>query len=148
MDPKYTISELAKEFGITTRSIRYYEDFGLLSPARKGSTRIYSKRDRTRLRLTLRGKRLGLSLADIKQILDMYDGTPSTNVKQILATLDVIEKKRDELEQQFQDIAAIQKELSLAEERFRTALERINNNNKKKNNNKNCNKNNKAKNRQ
>jgi len=144
MDPTYTISELAKEFGITTRSIRYYEDFGLLSPARKGSMRIYSKRDRTRLRLTLRGKRLGLSLADIMQILNMYDGTPSTNVKQILVTLDVIAKKRAELEQQFQDITAIRKELAFAEERFRAALDRINSNNKKKNNHKNS----KVKNRQ
>ena len=70
----YTITELAREFGITPRAIRFYEDEGLLAPTRAGRNRIYAKRDRTRLRLVLRGKRLGLSLAEIGELLGMYDG--------------------------------------------------------------------------
>ena len=72
----FSISDLAGEFAITTRTIRYYESEGLLSPARRGSHRVFSQRDRTRLRLILRGKRIGLSLAEIAEIVDMYDDTP------------------------------------------------------------------------
>ena len=72
----YTIAELAREFDITPRTIRHYEDQGLLSPARAGVQRVYDKRDRTRLKLTLRGKRLGLSLAEIRELIDMYDTAP------------------------------------------------------------------------
>ena len=69
--PTFTIGELAREFGVTTRAIRFYEDCGLLEPARSGRNRVYSARDRTRLRLTLRGKRLGLKLAEVKELVDM-----------------------------------------------------------------------------
>ena len=71
----YSITELAREFQMTPRAIRYYEDHGLLAPERKGMQRVYSKRDRTRLKLTLRGKRLGLSLAEIRELINMYDTT-------------------------------------------------------------------------
>ena len=70
---EYSISDLCKEFEVTPRTARYYEDIGLLSPSRRGQTRVYSAADRTRLRLILRGKRLGLSLEDSRQIIDMYE---------------------------------------------------------------------------
>jgi DNA-binding transcriptional MerR regulator len=73
MNETQTITELARDFGVTTRAIRYWESHGLVSPAREGGNRIYSKRDQTRLKLALRGKRLGLSLAEIKDLIDMYD---------------------------------------------------------------------------
>ena len=69
----FSISELAREFDVTTRSIRFYEDQGLLNPTRQGQTRIYSRQDRVRLKLTLRGKRLGFSLAEIRELFDLYD---------------------------------------------------------------------------
>ncbi len=72
----FSISELAKEFSVTTRTIRYYEAEGLLSPDRRGSHRVFTQRERTRLRLILRGKRIGLTLAEIAEIVDMYDDTP------------------------------------------------------------------------
>ena len=80
--PRYTITELAHEFDVTPRAIRFYEDMGLLAPARDGRHRIYAQRDRTRLRLTLRGKRLGLSLQEIKQLVDMYD-SPQDSAAQL-----------------------------------------------------------------
>src|ERR1041384_1192744 len=72
-DATYTITELAHEFGLTTRAIRFYEDHGLLAPARVGRNRVYGNRDRVRLKLTLRGKRLGLSLSEIRELIDMYE---------------------------------------------------------------------------
>ena len=73
MSTTYTISELAKEFGVTTRTIRFYEDQGLLSPKREGTNRVFSPRDRVRLKLALRGKRLGFSLAEIRELFELYD---------------------------------------------------------------------------
>ncbi|MGL4917519.1 MAG: MerR family transcriptional regulator, partial [Aeromonas allosaccharophila] len=78
---RFSISELAREFDITTRSIRFYEDQGLLNPAREGQTRIYSKQDRVRLKLTLRGKRLGFSLAEIRELFDLYDADKSSRTQ-------------------------------------------------------------------
>jgi DNA-binding transcriptional MerR regulator len=75
-EERFSIGDLAREFAVTTRTIRYYEDEGLLAPERNGRKRIYSPRDRVRLRLILRGKRLGFSLADIREILDMYESDP------------------------------------------------------------------------
>ena len=80
--PTFTISELAKEFDLTTRAIRFYEDMGLLTPERAGLQRVYSARDRARLTLTLRAKRLGLSLTEARDILDMYD-SPRDTVPQL-----------------------------------------------------------------
>jgi DNA-binding transcriptional MerR regulator len=92
----FTISELASEFEVTTRTIRFYEDQGMLAPARIGTRRVFSPRDRTRLRLILRGKRIGLSLVEIREIVDMYDGPPG-EVGQLQRLLDRIELRTAEL---------------------------------------------------
>ena len=105
----FTITELALEFDITARAIRFYEDVGLLTPQRVGRNRIYTQRDRTRLKLTLRGKRLGLSLLEIKQLVDMYD-SPSDTAQQLTAFMAVLGDHRRQLEQQREDI-----EITLAE---------------------------------
>ncbi|WP_443638347.1 MerR family transcriptional regulator [Candidatus Njordibacter sp. Uisw_058] len=119
---QFTISQLSKEFAITTRSIRFYEDQGLLSPERDGQKRIYSSHDRTWLKLICRGKRLGLSLAEIRQILDMYDSSASNNDQQLLAFIDKIKLRKAALEQQMLDISALKKELDEAEKRCKKAL--------------------------
>ncbi len=117
----YSISELAKEFEITTRTIRFYEDKGLLSPERKGQTRIYSASDRTKLKLILRGKRLGFSLEQSGEIIKMYD--PSQNNKaQLNSLIDNIRAKRVQLEAQLQDIETMMAELNESEERCLQAM--------------------------
>lgn len=103
MSPTWTISELAREFDITPRTIRFYEDQGIVSPGREGRNRVYSPRDRTRLKLALRGKRLGLQLSEIRTLIDMYD-SPSDNAMQLQQYLDVLAKHRASLEQQRRDI--------------------------------------------
>lgn len=100
----WTISELAKEFGITPRTIRFYEDQGIVSPAREGRNRIYSPRDRTRLKLALRGKRMGFQLSEILDLINMYDATPDSSSAQLQHYVDVLEKHRDTLEQQRRDL--------------------------------------------
>jgi DNA-binding transcriptional MerR regulator len=92
----FSISELASEFDVTTRTIRFYEDEGMLAPERDGMTRVFSQRDRTRLRLILRGKRIGLPLAEINEIVDMYDGPPGES-GQLEHLLDRIERRTAEL---------------------------------------------------
>ena len=104
----YTISDLAKEFDLTTRAIRFYEDMGLLQPERTGSggrQRVYSPRDRTRLRLTLRAKRLGLSLTEAKEIIDLYDSPRDTGV-QLRRFLDVLVQHKRQLEERLADLEA------------------------------------------
>ncbi|MBY4675062.1 MerR family transcriptional regulator [Marinobacterium arenosum] len=118
----YSISELATEFDLTTRSIRFYEDQGLLSPQRRGQTRIYSRQDRVRLKLIMRGKRLGFSLAEIRELFSLWDETASGSEKQLRLLLDKIAEKRAELDQQLKDIAMVQLELDSAEARCREAL--------------------------
>jgi len=117
----YSISELAKEFDITTRSIRFYEDQGLLTPQRQGQTRIYSKRDRVRLKLILRGKRLGFSLAETGQLFELYDADKSS-VTQLTTMLKLIELKKTELHQQLDDIKVVLMELITVEKRCRDTL--------------------------
>ena len=117
----YTISELAAEFDITPRAIRFYEDMGLLNPARDGRNRVYSVRDRTRLKLTLRGKRLGLSLQEIRQLVDMYE-SPSDTVQQLTAFLAILQTHRDQLTQQLEDIRVTLEEIEPHEERARALL--------------------------
>ena len=117
----YTITELAQEFDITPRAIRFYEDVGLLMPARAGRNRVYSHRDRTRLKLTLRGKRLGLSLQDIKQLVEMYD-SPSDTTPQLTAFLRVLAEHRQQLEQQREDIEITLAEIAQHEARCRSLL--------------------------
>ncbi|MFM4731765.1 MerR family transcriptional regulator [Aeromonas salmonicida] len=117
----YSISELAREFDVTTRSIRFYEDQGLLNPARQGQTRIYSKQDRVRLKLTLRGKRLGFSLADIRDLFDLYDADKSSRT-QLQTMLGLVADKRETLQQQLEDIKMVLLELDAAEQRCQQAL--------------------------
>jgi len=106
----YSISDLSKEFDITTRSIRFYEDQGLISPTRKGQTRIYNQRDRVRLKLILRGKRLGFSLAETGRLFELYDADKSS-AKQLSTMMDIIAHKKLELNQQLDDIKAVLIEL-------------------------------------
>ncbi|MGJ7555403.1 MerR family transcriptional regulator [Variovorax sp. RB2P76] len=101
----FTISQLAKEFDLTTRAIRFYEDMGLLTPERAGLQRVYSARDRARLTLTLRAKRLGLSLTEAKDILDMYD-SPRDTVPQLEKFLGVLGTHRAQLEAQLAELQA------------------------------------------
>ena len=121
---RFSISELAREFDITTRSIRFYEDQGLLNPAREGQTRIYSKQDRVRLKLTLRGKRLGSSLAEIRELFDLYDADKSSRT-QLQTMLGLVEEKRETLQQQMEDIRMVLLELDAAEQRCQQALSQL-----------------------
>ena len=101
--PTHSIGELAREFGLTTRAIRFYEDCGLLRPRRAGSKRIYTAGDCVRLTLTLRGKRLGLKLAEVKDLLDMYD-TRRDSEPQLRRFLDVLARHRAQLEERLADV--------------------------------------------
>lgn len=121
----FSISELAQEFDITTRSIRFYEDQGLLSPTRRGQTRIYSRQDRVRLKLILRGKRLGFSLAETRELFDLWDETSLGSERQLLLLQEKIDQRRQALEQQLQDIAMVQEELDNAEARCQEALSQL-----------------------
>lgn len=123
-EPTYSISELAKEFDITTRSIRFYEDQGLLSPKRQGQTRIYSKRDKVRLKLILRGKRLGFTLAETGRLFELYDADKSSE-KQLKTMLQLIEEKKADLSQQMDDIKVVLMELVTAERRCRDTLHEL-----------------------
>ena len=118
----FTITELAAEFDITARAIRFYEDVGLLTPGRAGRNRVYTQRDRTRLKLTLRGKRLGLSLLEIKQLVDMYD-SPSDTAQQLAAFLAVLSEHRRLLEQQREDIEITLAEIAQHEARCKSLLD-------------------------
>ncbi len=117
----FAITELAEEFDITPRAIRFYEDVGLLEPARAGRNRVYSQRDRTRLKLTLRGKRLGLTLQEIKQLVDMYD-SPADGAAQLTAFLGVLGGHRRQLVQQMEDIHITLAEIGQHEARCRELL--------------------------
>lgn len=117
----FTITELAQEFDVTPRAIRFYEDMGLLAPARAGRNRVYGQRDRIRLKLTLRGKRLGFSLQEIKQLVTMYD-TDSDMAPQLEAFLQVLAAHRSQLEQQLDDIRVTLDELTQHEARCRQLL--------------------------
>ena len=110
MAATYTISQLASEFEVTTRTIRFYEDQGLLSPRREGSARIFSGRDRVRLKLALRGKRLGFSLAEIRELFELYDVSRDER-KQLEEFLGKLERRRARLEQQREDIAVMLTEI-------------------------------------
>jgi len=122
---QFSISDLAKEFDITTRSIRFYEDQGLLAPERKGQTRIYSVKDRVRLKLVLRGKRLGFSLAETKTIFDLYD-TEKTEQRQLETMLELIASKKQILAQQLLDITSVMDDLEQLEKNCNDTLKQIN----------------------
>lgn len=102
--PTWTISELAKEFGITPRTIRFYEDQGIVSPTRDGRNRVYHPRDRTRLKLALRGKRMGFQLSEILDLINMYDATPDNTNAQLQHYIEVLKRHRDTLQQQRADL--------------------------------------------
>ena len=117
----WTISELAEEFGLTLRTVRHYEDVGLLTPERRGTTRVFHSRDRTRLRLILRGKRLGFSLPEIRTIVNMYDEQPG-EAGQLQYLLDQIAVRRGELDQLRRDVDETMVELADVEARCREDL--------------------------
>src|SRR5215213_4225483 len=122
----YTISDLAKEFDLTTRAIRFYEDMGLLQPKRDGPggrNRVYSARDRARLKLTLRAKRLGLSLTEAREIIDMYD-SPRDTGPQLRKFLAVLAQHRKQLEEQMADLQANLEEVKVHEKEARALLAR------------------------
>ncbi|UCD69240.1 MAG: MerR family DNA-binding transcriptional regulator [Betaproteobacteria bacterium] len=119
----FTITDLAREFGLTTRAIRFYEDQGLLYPRRVGRSRVYTNRDRVRLKLTLRGKRLGLSLSEIRELLDMYDAAKGGR-GQLERFLEVLQKRRSALEQQREDIEAVLGEISSFEQQCHALLQK------------------------
>ena len=102
----FTISDLAREFGITPRTIRFWEDQGIVAPLREGRNRVFTRRDRARLKMALRGKRLGLSLAEITDLIGMYNSTED-ETSQLLKCLQIIEQRRAALEQQREDIEAM-----------------------------------------
>ena len=123
----YTIGDLAKEFDLTTRAMRFYEDMGLLQPERSGPggrNRIYSARDRTRLKLTLRAKRLGLSLNEARDIIDMYD-SPRDTGPQLKKFLAVLAQHRKQIEQQMTDLQATLDEVRTHEKEARALLARV-----------------------
>ena len=124
MDQTWTITQLADEHGITLRTLRHYEDVGLLTPERRGTTRVFHHRDRIRLRLILRGKRLGFTLPEIATIVDMYDDQPG-EAGQLRYLLDQIEVRRDELAQRRRDIDDSLAELAEVEARCRDDLSRL-----------------------
>jgi len=121
MSTTYTISELAKEFGVTTRTIRFYEDQGLLSPKRDGTTRVFSSRDRVRLKLALRGKRLGFSIAEIRELFELYDVSRDEK-KQLEEFLSRLDRRRAHLEQQREDIEVMLNEINFFANQCRRLL--------------------------
>lgn len=125
MTKTFLIGELSKEFDVTTRTIRFYESEGLLAPLREGQKRIYSDQDRVNLKLILRGKRLGFSLAESKDLIDLYD-PESGNTKQLETLLEKIDQQRALLTQQLTDIQLMQAELDDAELRCREAFSSAN----------------------
>ncbi len=126
----YTISDLAKEFDLTTRAIRFYEDMGLIQPRREGPggrNRVYTSRDRTRLKLTLRAKRLGLSLTEAKDIIDMYD-SPRDTGPQLRKFLAVLAEHRRQIEEQLADLQANLDEVKVHEKEARALLAKLDKN--------------------
>jgi len=121
-NPTFSISELARELDITTRAIRFYEEQEMLAPERRGQERIYSARDKVALKLILRGKRIGFSLAECRELIELYDPA-SGNHRQLETFMHKINQRRDQLEQQMLDIQQMQLELDTAEERCHAALE-------------------------
>lgn len=124
----YSISDLSKEFDVTTRAIRFYEDAGLLSPLREGRNRYYTVRDRTRLKLVLRGKRLGFSLNEIGEMFRLYDAEPG-EVAQLNHILDKINEKMHLLERQLEDVQIVMQELQEFRQQCQNRLVQMTGNN-------------------
>ncbi|MFQ6171967.1 MerR family transcriptional regulator [Oryzobacter sp. R7] len=120
----WSIAQVADEFGVTHRTVRHYEDLGLISPERRGTTRVYHRRDRTRLGLILRGRRLGFPLDEIRTIIDLYDA-PRGRRSQLEYVLDQIDARRADLEQRRRDLDAALSELTEFEQRCRSDLDSL-----------------------
>jgi DNA-binding transcriptional MerR regulator len=118
----WTIGDLAREFGITARSMRHYEDMGLLQPQRRGQSRVYSAADRTRLKLILRGKRLGFSLEESREIIGMYDPAHG-NEQQLLRMVGRVREQRERLQERLREMQLMLRELDAAESGCLQALE-------------------------
>ncbi len=119
--PSFSISELSKEFDLTSRSIRFYESEGLLSPLRAGRQRIYDIRDHTRLKLIIRGKRLGFSLTEIREMFELYDSEPGETA-QLKLILDKVSARKEHLEQQLEDIKITMNEMTEFEDQCKQRL--------------------------
>jgi DNA-binding transcriptional MerR regulator len=117
----FSISDLAREFALTTRAIRFYEDEGLIAPRRSGRSRVYGERERVRIKLILRGKRLGLTLSEIRELLDLYAATRSER-PQLVKFLQVLSERRARLKQQREDIAIVLDEIDALERQCRKRL--------------------------
>lgn len=125
MEDHYTISKLAEEFDISTRTIRYYEEIGLIHPKRtEGGQRIYSRRDRARLRLILRGKRFGFSLDEIHEMISLFD-EDRTGEKQLETTIQYGKKKIMEVEEKIQDLMELKRQLEDFVKDFQNRLNKI-----------------------
>lgn len=120
----WSIREIAEEFGVTHRTVRHYEDLGLITPQRRGTVRVYHRRDRTRLGLILRGKRLGFPLEEIRTIIDLYD-RPRGKASQLEYVLGQIDERRADLEQRRRDLDEALAELDAFEQRCRDDLQRM-----------------------
>jgi DNA-binding transcriptional MerR regulator len=121
----WTVGELADELGITTRTLRFYEAEGLIAPARAGSARVYDHRDRTRLRLILRGKRFGMSLSEIREIVDMYDGAASSERRQLEILLARLGEIGEDLRARERDLARTRREVAEVAARCRERLDQL-----------------------
>jgi len=119
----FSISQLAQEFDVTTRTIRFYEDQGLLEPQRAGQRRIYSRRDRVRLMLILRGKRIGLSLLEIRELFDLYDAA-SNDEPQLREFIRILSRKEQQLQEQLDDIRVVLGEIGQIRKQCELALHR------------------------
>ena len=122
MKQTYSITELSREFDTTPRTLRFYEDQGLLNPGRRGTTRVYTERDRTRLKLAMRGRRLGLTVEECKEIIDMYDPSRPRNSRQLLRLCEKIREHRATLLEKVRDIEAT---LNAMDEVERRCLEEL-----------------------
>jgi DNA-binding transcriptional MerR regulator len=122
---RWTVGELADELGVTTRTLRFYEAEGLISPRRRGAARVYSVRDRARLRLILRGKRLGMSLAEIAEIIDIYDGAASSERRQLRTLLDRLAVITGDLQARQEDLRRTLDEVADVTELCRTRLREL-----------------------
>jgi DNA-binding transcriptional MerR regulator len=121
-DQSWTVGALADDLGVTTRTLRFYEAEGLINPRRVGAQRVYSTRDRARLRLILRGKRFGMSLAEIREIVDMYDGAASSEQRQLATLLGRLEEIATDLRARQQDLRRTLDEVAEVAEQCRTRL--------------------------
>lgn len=121
----YTISDLAKEHAVTPRTIRLYEEIGIVAPQRDGNKRIYVERDRVRLRLAIRGKGLGMSLAEVKELIDMYDNTGRDEKKQLKCLLAKLQERRDILLAQRRDIEITLAEIDRIADKARSTLSNL-----------------------